>query len=155
MRSESPLHINLHTAAHAAAPYHAHLTDSFFAELEQEEISGGDVNVEVNVKETAGGNYTLYIKVHGSVVVACDRCLSPLSLPVDAEEEVQAKDGEASEAQDASDTLFTDKSGELPQLPWTVYEIIETSLPLQRMHPIGECDPAITALISQEETEEG
>ena len=35
------------------------------------------------------------------------------------------------------------KTGKL-DLDWTIYEIIETSLPLQRVHPEGECNEDMT-----------
>ena len=47
MQSENLLHINLAHADEAAKRLDIELTDRFFADLEQEEISGGDVHADL------------------------------------------------------------------------------------------------------------
>ena len=83
MQSENLLNINLAHAAEAAKRLDVELTDRFFADLEQEEISGGDVHAEIFVRASAGNIFNVQIKVKGNVIVACDRCLDPLSIEVE------------------------------------------------------------------------
>ena len=53
MQSENLLNINLAHVAEAAKRLDIELTDRFFADLEQEEISGGDIHAEIFVRATA------------------------------------------------------------------------------------------------------
>ena len=100
MQSENLLNINLAHAAEAAKRLDVELTDRFFADLEQEEISGGEVHADILVKASAGSVFQIQIQVHGRVTVACDRCLDPLVLPVEAEETVKVKDTDPEEGDD-------------------------------------------------------
>ena len=76
MQSENLLHINLAHADEAAKRLDIELTDRFFADLEQEEISGGDVHARIIVKASASNIYKVSISVEGQVIVPCDRCLA-------------------------------------------------------------------------------
>jgi len=141
--------IHLFDAAQEAKVREFRLEDAFFETLEQEEITGGSVKVAVQTRAALGGIYTLSITMEGSVSVQCDRCLDRLTLPVSASEEIKVKQGEAEES-DAEDMLYaTDKAGTF-DLSWELYEIIETSLPIQRVHPAGECNPDMLAYIKDE-----
>ena len=100
MSSENLLNINLAQAASAGERIEIELSDRFFADLEQEEISGGEVHADILVKASAGSVFQIQIQVHGRVTVACDRCLDPLVLPVEAEETVKVKDADPDEGDD-------------------------------------------------------
>ena len=69
---------------------------------------------------------------HGSVTVACDRCLENLVIPVDT----------------SFEETYTPESGEL-DLSQDVYDYVCTSLPLQRVHPDGECNVETTKYLSE------
>lgn len=149
MQSVDLLHIRLDQAANAAAPMLYKLDDSFFADLEQEEISGGLIDAEVRVKASAGDIYTIHIALKGNVTVACDRCLEPLTLDVDTEDIIKVKDGMAEDCDDP-EMLYCHTADTSFDLSWQVYEIIETSLPLLRYHPEGECNEEMLDYITGE-----
>ena len=146
MQSVNPLNINLAQAAEAAKAINVELTDRFFADLEQEEISGGEVHVEIIVKRPIGDVYKVGIKAKGSVVVACDRCLDPLTLYVNVEDALKIKDADFEES-DAVDMLYLEAGSPCYDLSWQVYEIIETSSPMQRVHFNRECNAEVTRYI--------
>ena len=146
MSSENLLNINLAQAASAGERIEIELSDRFFADLEQEEISGGEVHADILVKASAGSVFQIQIQVHGRVTVACDRCLDPLVLPVEAEETVKVKDADPDEGDDV-EMYYLEANCPYFELSWPLYEIIETALPLQRVHPESECNPDMTGFI--------
>ena len=146
MQSENLLNINLAQAAQAASSLHIELTDRFFADLEQEEIGGGVVHAEILVKASACSLFNVYVKVQGHVTVACDRCLDPLTLEVQAEDVVRVKDADPDDADDP-ELHYLKANDPCYDLSWDLYEIIETALPLQRVHPEDECNQDMTGYI--------
>lgn len=146
MRSENLLYINLAQAAKDGKRLTVRLDESFFAGLGQEEISDGDVQAEISVRASAADIYDIDLHLTGTVTVMCDRCLEPLDLRIDTHDSLQAKDG-APEDNDAPELLYTEGAEPGVDLSWGVYEIIETSLPIQRMHTEGECNPEMTGYI--------
>ena len=63
------------------------LDDDFFASLEKSEILSGTVTgkATLNLREE---DYQLSIAVHGTVFVVCDRCLDPMPLDINDEQEI-------------------------------------------------------------------
>ena len=150
MQSINLLNIKLAHVAEAAKRLNVELTDRFFADLEQEEISGGEVCLDINVKRPIADVYKINIKAKGYVVVVCDRCLDPLRINVDVEDTISVKDADP-EDNDPADMLYTEASRSCYDISWQVYEIIETSLPMQRVHSDGECNPDVTSYIMSSE----
>lgn len=153
MQSENLLNINLAHVAEAAKRLDIELTDRFFADLEQEEISGGDIHAEIFVRATAGDIYNVQVKVKGHVIVACDRCLDPLQIEVEASDTLKVKDADPEDC-DADDMLYLEANNPCYDFSWQVYEIIETSLPMQRVHPEGECNKDMVSYILTDDNED-
>ena len=153
MQSENLLNINLAHAAEAAKRLDIELTDRFFADLEQEEISGGDIHAEIFVRASAGDIYNVNVKVKGYVIVACDRCLDPLKIDVEASDSLKVKDADPEDC-DAAEMLYLDANNPCYDFSWEIYEIIETSLPMQRVHPKGQCNKnMVSYILSDEDTD--
>ena len=150
MQSDKLLNINLAQASEAAERLHIELTDRFFADLEQEEISGGDIHAEIFVKASAGDIYNVDINVNGHVTVACDRCLDPLNIDVETSDTLKVKDADPEDS-DAPEMLYLEAGKQCYDFSWIVYEIIETALPMQRVHPDGECNKEMLSYIIAEE----
>lgn len=150
MQSENPLNINMAHAAEAAKRLNIELTDRFFADLEQEEISGGEVHVGLEVRASAEHIYNVQVTIRGIVEVQCDRCLDSLRLNVEVEDVLKVKDAEPEES-DALEMLYTDAKTCTCDLAWEVYELIETSLPLVRVHADGECNKDMLSYIMTDE----
>ena len=102
--------------------YFWHLDGAFFAAMGGEDIIGADLEVLASVRYDGSAEVSCSVK--GSVTVECDRCLEPLALPVDLSFD--------------DDELEADAFLDLRQ---DVYDYVCTSLPLQRKHPEGECNP--------------
>lgn len=123
------------------------LDSSFFEQLDQEEINGGDVKVEISFREQ-DDVYVVGVKVVGNVIVSCDRCMAELQLPVDVSEIIKLKYGEESYSEN-DDYEFVHDLVKPYDLSWLVYEIIEVSLPISRVHAEGECDEKMMEILKQ------
>ena len=92
-----------------------------------------DADLEVAAKVVSHGlTAEASCEIAGTVTVACDRCLEDLVIPVETSFEEQ----------------YTPEGDEL-DLSQDVYDYVCISLPLQRMHPEGECNQETTKYLSK------
>ncbi|MBR1446387.1 MAG: DUF177 domain-containing protein [Alloprevotella sp.] len=127
------------------------LDNDFFASLPQDTIQGGDLIVEI-VPHLCDDETTAFaISLRGTVVVLCDRCLEPVSLPIEVEEVVKVAAFDTPEAEANPDILVADHQTGLWNAAWTLYEICETSLPMTRVHQDGGCNADMLALITTDD----
>ena len=107
------------------------LNDDFFASIEKTEILSGKVlgTATLNLREE---DYQLNITVHGTVFVVCDRCLDPMPLEINANDEMV----ECEESRD-----------ERLDLSWLAYEIVSINIPLVHSHQPGECNKQMELLL--------
>lgn len=71
-----------------------------------------------------GATVDVECSISGTVTVPCDRCLDELELEVET----------------GFSEVYTPDTAEL-DLSQDVYDYVCTALPLQRVHPEGECNP--------------
>ena len=118
------------------------LDNDFFASLEKSEILSGEVSAKVtlNLREE---DYQLHIAVHGTVFVVCDRCLDPMPLEIDDEQEIWSEDEED------EDQMVNGKcpNGKSLDLTWLVYEIVSINIPIVHSHQAGECNKQMELLL--------
>ena len=112
------------------------LDNEFFASLEKSEILSGKVAsvATLNLREE---DYSLRIAVHGTVDVVCDRCLEPMTVEINDEQEIFSEDEE-------KDPMVNDK---MVNLQWLVYEIVSINIPLVHCHQPGGCNPQMDLLL--------
>lgn len=154
MTSNNTLHIDLFAAARSGQKQCFNLSDSFFEELDQEEIVGGQLQVTALVKEKTGDYFSIQFTAKGEVSVLCDRCLERVVYDVEVEDEalVYYGDGEPSNIE----ARVLPPRINVYDLAWDVYEAVELSLPLQRIHPAGQCNPdMVEHLKALEATQDG
>lgn len=103
------------------------------------EIKGGDCGVGVTLDKSET-QLVVDVVIRGSVVVACDRCLEDCSVPVDFAGQLLVKfSGEPLEYD--GEVLWLSPGEDEVDLAQYIYESIVLSLPYQRVHPEGGCDP--------------
>lgn len=129
-----------------------HLDDAFFHGLDQNEITGGDVDVTLKVNAGVGDLYHFNYKMKGQVRVFCDRCLEIVTLPVEFQDTVDVAHGDPDD--DNGETIIIPFSQLTYDTAWDMYELIDVHLPLQRVHPDGECNPDMLSRFSTEEDSE-
>lgn len=125
-----------------------------FRAFGSEEIKDGDCDVRV-LLDRAETQLTLDVKITGRVVVACDRCLEDCSVPVDFEGQLLVKCSDEPGEYDG-EVMWLLPSEDRLDLAQYIYESIVLSLPYQRVHPEGECDPEMIGrfrIVSGEEFE--
>lgn len=113
--------------------------DALFEAFGSTEIKSGSCRAQVSLTK-AETQLIADVDIRGAVVVACDRCLEDCRVPVEFEgrllvkfsDEVREYDGEVLWLQPGEDEV---------DLAQYIYESIVLSLPYQRVHPEGECDP--------------
>ena len=83
--------------------------------------------------------------MRGQVTVECDRCLDELDMPVDVEIKLSVKYGMEENSEEPQpgerEVIFipdTDAEFDMSQI---IYDYVCLSLPMQRVHEEGECNP--------------
>ena len=114
--------------------FHAGL--EFFQGFDNQEILDADVDVEARVKKTGERKVQAVLHLQGSVTVPCTRCLEPVVIPVDS----------------SPSEVLAPVGGEVDwDIAQPVYDYICLSLPLQRVHPEGGCNPDTVRYLRHEE----
>ncbi len=150
--------LNLKSLADGKHSFEFNLDDKFFAQLEQEELSRGQVAVSISL-DLSNEIYRFTITYEGYVYGQCDRCLSELNLDVDSERELVVKLGAEYSEEDENLLVVPQKEGVL-RLEWLMYEDILLALPIQRLHEdFADCDPEVMSyynnmLVDEEPSEE-
>ena len=118
------------------------LDDAFFSELEKTEILSGQVECKatLNLREE---DYQLNIAVQGTVFVVCDRCLDPMPLEINDEQDIWSEEEEEiSNLQ----SKISNTNREI-DLSWLAYEIVSINIPLVHSHQPGECNKQMELLL--------
>ena len=112
------------------------LDNDFFSSLEKSEILSGEVVAKavLNLREE---DYQLNIAVQGTVFVVCDRCLDPMPLEINDEQEIFSED-------EPNDQMVNDK---MVNLQWLAYEIVSINIPIVHCHQPGECNQQMELLL--------
>ena len=121
----------------------------FFEEFENPDIIDASVEVEA-VAEKSGHYIGVDCHISGSVTVSCDRCLGRLAIPVDTTGRLSVKFGsvddgtETSAEEDGREIVLLSGSDADLDMRQIIYDYTCLSLPMQRVHAEGECDPEVT-----------
>ena len=126
-----------------------HFDNDFFSEQGDEEILGGDVDLDLEIQPTSSHSYQLLLHYEGAVTVPCDRCLAPLEVEVDTDEEITVEIGEALDEEN-DEALVLDAADPRYDFSFIFYELIKVSLPIVHSHEdIAECDPSVVSFLME------
>lgn len=128
---------------------------ALFEAFESPEIKDGACRAEVRM-ERGESLLTLDVAIGGHVVVACDRCLEDCEVPIDYSGRLAVRISDEEHEYDG-ETLWLHPCDAELDLAQYLYESIVLSLPYQRVHPEGGCDPAMTErfrVVSEQEFSE-
>ncbi|MDE5637065.1 MAG: DUF177 domain-containing protein [Alistipes sp.] len=114
---------------------------ALFEAFDCEEVRGGECRATVAMEKSHSA-LTLDGRIAGQVVVECDRCLEDCALPVEYEGRLVVKFSDEIEEYDGEVMWIPAAESEI-SLAQYIYESILLSLPYRRVHPDGECDPAM------------
>ena len=129
MSEQKPYIIDLKRLPIGTHHFDFQLDSAFFASVEKSEILSGEVaaHVTLNLRED---DYTLMITVNGTVFVTCDRCLDPMPIDIDA-----------------NDEMMECSNDESIDLTWLAYEIVSINIPIVHSHQPGECNKQMELLL--------
>lgn len=122
------------------------LDSVYFKSVGDSVITDGDVQVQVNIARY-DDSAQLTIAMSGKVVVSCDRCLSDMDVDICATENLKVVYGNHYE--DDGEQVTIDKREGWIDLADILFELIAIQVPLQHVHPEGECDEAMTNILNQ------
>lgn len=130
------------------------LDDRFFEDYGGE-ITRGRCDATVTLVKSAN-LLNMHTVITGSVEVPCDRCLEGFDIPVDFDGALVVKFSSEREGYDVDrhtgfddEILWLSPDTDAIDLSEYLYESIYLSLPMQRVHPEGECDPDMLARFVQ------
>lgn len=116
----------------------------FFESFDNSEILDAELNISVRV-EKSGRYLGVDCDVVGVVVVECDRCLDDLEMPIDSHIALSVKYGSeenGSEHQEGErEIVFIPEDSAEMDMSQVIYDYVCLSLPMQRMHEPGGCNP--------------
>ena len=127
---------------------------SLFEEFGSSEIKDGKCEVIVELERTET-LMLLDIRIMGHVVVPCDRCLEDCNVPIHFEGRLEVRFSDEEHEYDG-EVLWLFPGETTVDLSQYIYESIVLSLPYQRVHSEGECDPDMLRrfrIVSQDEFE--
>lgn len=121
--------------------------DSFFINRDYCPYKKGELqaNVEFEKKETM---LVAIIHVEGIIETTCDRCNGEMELPIDNTIRFIYKFGDE-ELGDEGIVVIPESTYEL-DVSHQLYETIISNIPLRTVHPIEDCDPDITAFLTDD-----
>lgn len=127
-----------------------HIGEQFFANMENTDIHGADLNVKLTVTYRAD-RYALHFAVTGEVVVLCDRCLDDLVYPIDAAYDVMVEYGDDYNC-DSDDLLVIPWRDNELNVAYTIYDTVVLAIPMKRVHPLGKCNRQMSAQLRKYRT---
>jgi uncharacterized metal-binding protein YceD (DUF177 family) len=115
--------------------YHWQAATDFFSAVQGPEIKQGLLDVALRVKRTSCA-YELTFQLKGEVEVTCDRCLEPMSQPIEAECLLRVKMGD--EFADDGDVVTIPQREGTINVAWNIYEFAALQIPLRHVHATCE-----------------
>ena len=127
----------------------------FFEAFENAEILDADLVASV-VVEKSGRYLGVDCEVDGIVTVLCDRCLEDLEMPVAADILLSVKYGNEESSEDHQEgereIVFVPEGDAELDLSQIIYDYVCLSLPMQRHHEEGECNPEALRYLAGKES---
>ena len=128
------------------------LDNSFFKTFENEELKDGNVDFEVHL-ERKERMLLFTFSFHGTVKTTCDRCLGEMEIPVEGEDTLCVKFSDTETSDDENVAILPESAFQIDLAQW-MYEYVAVRLPMQHVHPEGECDAEMLKYITEESDEE-
>lgn len=122
------------------------LDNSFFADIDVNEITKGNLTVKLEVKRTASV-YELSFQTEGYVVVTCDRCLDEMEQPISTNDKLRVKFGD-DYSEDGEVVIIPEDEG-IINVAWFIYEFIALSIPIKHTHAIGKCNSSMMKALNK------
>ncbi len=127
--------------------YDFSLGKEFFERFENEELCDGNVKIAA-VFEKSERVMMFKFELKGEVTVRCDRCLGEIKVPIEGRESLNVRLSDTETSDDENVAILPEGAFEIDLAQW-LYEYVAVRIPMQHMHPEGECDPEMTRFIAE------
>jgi len=121
-----------------------HAGKEFFEAFGNAEILDADLDASV-VIEKSGRYLGIDCEIDGSVTVECDRCMEELQMPVSTEVLLSVKYGDEESSDEHQEgereIVFVPEGDAEYDMGQIIYDYVCLSLPMQRHHDEGGCNP--------------
>jgi len=135
--------ISLKSLSFGVHTYEYELDRKFFEAIDGDEVRKGNVSVTVNVKRTSS-TFECNFDLKGVVQVPCTRCLDDMDQEVESKNRLIVKFGQEYSEESDEIVIIPEDEGEI-NIAWFLYEFIALSIPIKHVHPVGECNRAVSA----------
>lgn len=115
--------------------------DKFFSEFETSEVEKGNLSVAVEL-EKRSTYLKLTFTISGNVTLTCDRCLEEFDYPLESTRELLVKFSEK-ELEDEAELIYLHPNDFQVDIAQYIYEFVILSLPIRRVHPVGEAGESL------------
>lgn len=112
------------------------IDDHFFEDFKESEVTKGNVHVDVLLDKKTN-MLEISFDLKGKVMVACDRCLDDVEMPIDFKAKLYVKFGDVTEEQTDEIIVLSHNETEL-DIAQDIYEYVHLALPYKRVHPDDE-----------------
>lgn len=124
----------------------------FFSSFGNEEILDADVTVKA-VVEKAGAYLGIDVELDGYLVVACDRCLADLEIPISPRVALSVKfhgaENAGADTEGDREVICVPEGNTELDLGQIIYDYACLAMPLQRVHAEGGCDPLVAGRLGE------
>ena len=129
------------------------LGKEFFAEMESSDILDADLDVALTVVHKSDV-YDMTFDITGDITLECDRCLDEMQQPIDVEYHIVVKYGEEY-CDDSDDVIEIPENENYFNVASLIYDTVSLEIPIMHVHPEGECNQEMDAMLNQLEVGTG
>ena len=141
------LKIDLKGLADGLNSFEFDLDDAYFKAVNAPEVGRGNVHVSLKIVRTQNDYFTLDFHEKGTVVLPCDLCLDDMEQPIETQQRLEAKFGNA--YSEDGDLVTVPENEGILDVSWFVYEFILLALPIKHVHAPGKCNPAMVRALEE------
>jgi uncharacterized metal-binding protein YceD (DUF177 family) len=128
------------------------IDNEFFEKFEESEIKEGVLSAAVEMDKVAS-HLDLIVKISGTVMISCDRCLEMFSHTINCENRLIVK-SENDVSGDDTDIIYLSVDEYELNLVQHLYEFIHLALPIRRVHPADNdgksgCNPEMIERLNE------
>jgi len=124
------------------------LDQCFFDQFGSQDIR--EAQIEAGLKlEKQSSWIRMDVALKGAVVRSCDRCLGDITIPVTYNAPLMVKFAKMVGEEESDEIIILDPTASEVDLTQYLYDSVCISLPLQSLHPAGQCDPEMEQKISE------
>lgn len=123
------------------------LGNTFFVDIDGDEVQKGKVNVTLTLKRTSVA-FEMDFQLQGTVMVPCDRCLDDMELPVETQNRLVVKFGETYAEESDEVVVIPENEGAI-NLAWFLYEFIALAVPIKHVHAPGKCNKTMSSKLKK------